>query len=344
MSMAIYTTYQRNHLQASILFFRRCAVVLPALLLAGCFNYAPAGVPIGTLSDEQYKNFTYSESYVGKGDATYKIGKPYQIKGTWYYPEINYEYSEVGIASWYGPKFHKKKTANGEIFDQNALTAAHRTLPLPSVVIVQNLENGRSVKLRVNDRGPFARGRIIDVSKRASEILGFSEQGTAPVKVTIVETESRRLAQALGGKQEVLANNDTIKPKDQEILIPSQDDVQYQALPEPLIVPEANTGDDAKTDATQAGKTDTKVKLAKIDFSERVFIQIGAFIEEENIDRSILAFAKFGYPVLVQDVGRDNLKRVLVGPLNTLDKDKIEELLEQTIKKGYEDSHIYLSE
>ena len=114
----------------------------------------------------------------------YKIGKPYQIKGVWYYPKVNYQHTETGIASWYGPGFHGKKTANGEIYDQNALTAAHRTLPMPSLVQVTNLENGRSLRLTVNDRGPFAHGRVIDVSRRAAQLLGFHRQGTARVRVS----------------------------------------------------------------------------------------------------------------------------------------------------------------
>ena len=307
--------------------------------MAGCGNYNPAGIPLGQLDQEQHESFTYSESYTPKGNANYKIGKAYQIEGSWYYPEIDYDYSEVGIASWYGPKFHNKKTANGEVFNQDALTAAHRTLPLPSIVIVHNLENGRSVKLRVNDRGPFARGRIIDVSKRAAEILGFSKQGTAPVRVTIVESESRRLAQSLGGKQDVLKNNDSVgNLEGQELIMPKQDDLQFYALPKPA------TEAPAVASVTAEPEVDKDITPLNIDFSKRVFIQVGAFVEEPNVERALLAFSKFGYPVLRQEVGRENLTRVLVGPLNTMDKDKIEELLTQAIDIGYQKSYIYVSE
>src|ERR1700744_5792728 len=99
------------------------------------------------------------------GGGIYKVGNPYQIQGTWYYPREQPDYDETGIASWYGPNFHGGRTANGEIFDENALTAAHRTLPMPANVRVTNLENGKSIVVRVNDRGPYAKGRIIDVSK-----------------------------------------------------------------------------------------------------------------------------------------------------------------------------------
>ena len=128
----------------------------------------------------------------------YKVGKAYRVKGVWYYPQIDYDYAEVGVASWYGPGFHGRSTANGEEYDMNDLTAAHRTLPMPSIVRVTNLENGRSIKLRVNDRGPFVGERIIDVSRRAAQLLGFYGNGTARVRVEIVADESKQLAAALG--------------------------------------------------------------------------------------------------------------------------------------------------
>mgnify|MGYP001345573023 CR=1 FL=1 len=113
----------------------------------------------------------------------YKIGEPYIVEGKMFFPEEVFSYREVGIASWYGEKFHKKKTANGEIFDMNLLTGAHRTLQLPSLVKVTNISNKKSVILRINDRGPFAKDRIIDVSKKSAKILGFQKNGTATVIV-----------------------------------------------------------------------------------------------------------------------------------------------------------------
>lgn len=129
----------------------------------------------------------------------YKVGNPYKILGRWYYPKEDYSYKEVGTASWYGPDFHAKRTANGEKYDMHSLTAAHRTLPLPSIVRVTNLENGRSLVVRVNDRGPYARNRIIDVSKKVAQLLGFLEQGTAKVRVEVLEKESKNLKAALTG-------------------------------------------------------------------------------------------------------------------------------------------------
>ncbi len=146
-------------------------------------------------------NGKYSQAAAIKGQGgSYKVGNPYKIMGTWYYPKEDYSYSEVGIASWYGEDFHAKKTANGENYDMNTLTAAHRTLPLPSIVKVTNLENGRSLVLRINDRGPYAKNRIIDISKRGAQLLGFQTKGTAKVRVEIMEKESRELKAALLGE------------------------------------------------------------------------------------------------------------------------------------------------
>jgi rare lipoprotein A len=127
---------------------------------------------------------------------TFKVGSPYKIKGKMYYPKEQYDLVETGIASWYGPNFHGKQTANGEIFNKRELTAAHRTLQMPSLIRVTNLQNGRSLIVRVNDRGPFSRGRILDLSERSAELLGFKKQGTAKIKLEVLPEESRQIAMA----------------------------------------------------------------------------------------------------------------------------------------------------
>ncbi len=120
--------------------------------------------------------------------APFKVGKPYTINGVTYVPRIDPNYDETGVASWYGPGFHGRPTASGETYDMDALTAAHPTLPLPSRVRVVNLDNGRSIVLKVNDRGPFAKRRIIDVSRRAAKELGFMRRGTARVRVQVLDS------------------------------------------------------------------------------------------------------------------------------------------------------------
>jgi rare lipoprotein A len=148
-------------------------IAFPGFFLAGC-----ASPPVES---------SYPE---GHGIGTYRVGEPYEINGVWYYPAVDYGYDRTGVASWYGEEFEGRLTANGEIFDLNDLTAAHTTLPMPSIVQVTNLQNGRSLQLRINDRGPFVGGRLIDVSRRAAQLLGFENQGTTLVRVTILKDES----------------------------------------------------------------------------------------------------------------------------------------------------------
>ena len=111
------------------------------------------------------------------------VGKPYAENGRWYFPAYDPDYDRVGTASWYGAKYHGRPTASGEIYNMYQMTTAHPTLPMPSRVRVTNLGNGRSIVLRVNDRGPFNKGRLIDVSRAAARALGFERQGLARVRV-----------------------------------------------------------------------------------------------------------------------------------------------------------------
>lgn len=120
---------------------------------------------------------------LGGGDPHYKVGAPYKVNGRWYHPKEEPQYEAVGTASWYGDEFHGRRTANGEVFDKERLSAAHTTLPMPSLVEVKNLENDRTVVVRVNDRGPFVNDRLIDLSRAAAEVLGFENKGLAKVRV-----------------------------------------------------------------------------------------------------------------------------------------------------------------
>ncbi len=127
-----------------------------------------------------------AEAKAPKGGRVPGTMRPYQVAGVWYKPREQPDYNEVGLASWYGQQFHNRQTANGETFDMWVVTAAHKTLPLPSIVEVTNLDNGKKIKVRVNDRGPFVSGRIIDMSRAGADALGFSGKGTARVRVRYV--------------------------------------------------------------------------------------------------------------------------------------------------------------
>lgn len=173
------------------------AVVLSALV-AGCGTFdgpgtsrdrdAGRGIPLeipGAIPGEI--------SRMVDPDGRIKVGNPYQVFGVTYYPQDRLDYDATGVASWYGPGFHGKRTANGEIYDQQAMTAAHPTLAMPSVVRVTNLETGVSVVVKINDRGPFAKGREIDMSSAAAEALGFRRAGTARVRVQVLQSETLAL-------------------------------------------------------------------------------------------------------------------------------------------------------
>ena len=209
--------------------------------------------------------------------STYKVGKPYKIRGQWYYPKEDYDYKEVGMASWYGEDFHAKYTANGEVYNMNTLTAAHRTLPLPSIVKVTNLENGRSLVLRVNDRGPFAKNRIIDISKRGAQLLGFQNKGITKVRVEVMEEESRELKQAILNKRE-----------------------NKMALESP------------KTQTIKK-QTFTQPKSRSGDY----FVQAGAFTSKDVADNLTEKLNRFGnISTSPTDVGGNRFYRVRVGPYN----------------------------
>lgn len=168
-------------------------VALILLLPYGCSTDTHHHVGNAVSHDKSYKP---PKEYVFK-NGRYKVGKPYKIKGKTYKPRVDYKYDEVGMASWYGHDFHGKKTANGERYDMNVISAAHKTLPIPSIVRVTNLSNGRSLLVRVSDRGPYCKDRIIDMSKRAAQILDFEHKGVTKVRVQVLEKESRLLADGI---------------------------------------------------------------------------------------------------------------------------------------------------
>lgn len=174
---------------------RRIAAMILAAMLAGC---ATGEMPAPPPPPQPEPPPAPVVKRAPKG--FFKLGAPYRINGTWYKPSFDWDYQAEGEASWYGAPFHGRSTANGEIFDQNDLSAAHQTLPLPSVIRVTNLANGRSLVLRVNDRGPFVGDRILDVSRRAASLLKFRREGITRVKVELLEKESRQAARAAGWK------------------------------------------------------------------------------------------------------------------------------------------------
>ena len=154
------------------------------------------------------KSLTRCEnSYDHKYNGSVKVGSSYTIKNKTYTPKIEHDYDEVGMASWYGDAFHCKKTANGEYFNKHQLSAAHKTLPMPSVAKVTNLHNNRSVHVVINDRGPFSKSRIIDISEKAAIELGMKSQGVAKVRVEFAAEETNKLMKKIASKKKIYYHN-----------------------------------------------------------------------------------------------------------------------------------------
>jgi rare lipoprotein A len=249
----------------------------------------------------------------------YKVGKPYQVGSIWYYPREQPDYDETGIASWYGPEFGSRKTANGERFDPDGLTAAHRTLPMPVNVRVTNLDNGKSLIVRVNDRGPFSRGRIIDVSARAAQLLGFYGQGTARVRVTYLaradlgdgkpppDITPPEIASAVPAAPAGKVDTAAISIIPGAAVAPP---VKVAALPAPTKVPDLPP-------TPAADQPTGQVTTVSVPTTTRLYIQAGAFSSYDNAMRLRDKLANSG-EWLISSIDRNGRKlyRLRMGPFN----------------------------
>ncbi len=247
----------------------------------------------------------------------YKVGNPYKINGKWYYPAVDYQYDEVGIASWYGPGFHGKTTANGEVFDQNKISAAHRTLPMPSVVKVTNLENGLVLeKVRINDRGPFARNRIIDLSKKAAEELGFIKNGVAKVRVEILEDESRKYV-STDQKNNYVAEAAEVTEISKKNLLSSSE----------------------RKEKVVEKKTEENLENSILTNKE-LLIQVGAFTDHRNAKTLSEKLSEFKAYINRVFINNKYLYRVRIGPINNLDL--ANDMKRKLFELGYTSSHLVM--
>jgi rare lipoprotein A len=305
-------------------------LVRAVVLLASCA--AVVGCSEANLASYAVKEAA-SPSQAGPG---YKIGKPYQIQGVWYYPAVDYSYAETGIASWYGPDFHGKYTANGEIFDQNEVTAAHRTLPMPSIVRVTNLENGRSLVVRVNDRGPFAHGRIIDLSRRAAQMLGMEQTGTAKVRVEIMAEESRTLAMQLPASPGEAPPAAAAAPRE-TVVAETLPPPGSREAPKPLVKAPPPPRQTAQAPTAQSLGTQ-QVKVVPVKPTQ-MYIQAGAFSRFDNANRLSASLSAIGQTSISQVYTKSGLFfRVRMGPITSVDA--ADALLEKVISSGYPDARL----
>lgn len=264
------------------------------LLLAACAT-RPAAPPV-------------SPTGPAAGGPIYKVGQPYQIGGEWYYPREDYSYDETGVASWYGQDFHEHRTANGEIFNKDELTAAHRTLPLPTLARVTNLDNGKSIVVRINDRGPFSSGRIIDMSQRAAQLLGFENQGTAKVRVQVLADESKAIADAMrhyGGTSAVAAAS----AAPEQLASAASQPVQTETL-EPV-----RTTTETHRQLLATKPVPEVVQLPVPTAHNQLFVQAGAFTVQANATRLQQSLSRVG-PTTISTIIINGTKfyRVRVGP------------------------------
>ena len=349
---------------------RRAAVLAPAVL----------ALVLGACSEVQLAAYTAKE-IAARVESTppegvYKVGDPYQMYGNWYYPKHDPDYNEVGIASWYGEPFHGRATANGSIYDMNALTAAHKTLPMPSLVMVTNIENGRSLTLTVNDRGPFTTGRIIDVSRRAAELLDFSEQGTTLVRIqavpaepaaTMVASRSSPAVEAPPPLQAAAAPPPAAKaarPLPKKVIITQEllpeiarapmVPEDFTRAPAPRLtlaakVPEAAAAALAPPimlvgAAPEAAELPSAIALAaatplalSADEAVAMYIQAGAFTRLDNARRLSATLARFGPARMTRTVVRGReFYRVRIGPIGT--PEEADALLARVIAAGHPDA------
>ena len=258
----------------------------------------------------------------------YKIGNPYLIDGVSYYPHEDYTYSEIGIASWYGPDFHGGKTSNGETFDENKLTAAHRTLPMPSLVRVTNLENGTSVNVKINDRGPYARDRILDLSSAAADILGIKAKGSARVKVEILPEESKKLKELAISSQ----NTDIYPPDVKYSSVNVAPIASAPAEPTPITPIEKDT-QSVETPAPQQTSATTG------DY----YVQVGAYSTYDKADSMKNKLSHIGTVKIFKSVVNGNtLYKVRLGEFTT--KEEAEKIQQEITNNGIEGSRVILKE
>lgn len=315
------------------------ALIIGALALSGC-----AETQLVVLAAKKYVNAedaaardariaridgtlieTDESAPVGQRRGRYKVGNPYVVAGVTYYPKEDPGYDRTGIASWYGEAFHGRDTANGEIYDMNLLTAAHKTLPMPVFVRVTNLENGRALELRVNDRGPFVNGRIIDISRRGAQLLGFFKQGTAKVRVQVISGPN--------ASGRILARGSTSDEERNAVKAAPIVAVQVaQLAPPPGLAPTtAAAPNPVKPLPPPLPKGVVQTKIVK---SPEMFVQAGAFRQYENALKLKARLGGMG-PTEITSIIIDGAEffRVRIGPISTLRL--ADQTLEGMIQSGY---------
>ena len=297
---------------------KQLCILLLLFLLQSCTS----GVEVAANLGKKY--LIPKEKGVTIAKPLYKIGNKYNVKGKFYFPKKDLTYNKTGIASWYGPKFHGKLTANGEIYDQYAMTAAHKTLPLPSAVKVTNLQNNKSVILRINDRGPFVNDRIIDLSSKAADILDLKKSGTGLVRVILLKDKSLLL--------EKLARNG---------YFPEIVDLPKSELPSVNIPKTTSVKIDGKSKKNKSVKKIIKYDLNKLKKDYNIFIIIASFSSSQNAKIMKEKISYIEKVKIYKKLGRNKtFYQVKAGPFKSVKK--VDELHSLLLQKGMQGAKIII--
>jgi len=325
---------------------RELAKWMRVILLLGAAAVGVAGCTTAELAIDMVKKSQKEKETVRKAEELaagtvvakprYKVGDPYNVGGVWYYPSRDLAYDETGIGSWYGDEFAGKLTANGEIFDPTKITAAHKTLPMPSVVRVTNLDNGKSLVVRVNDRGPFVAGRIIDLSRESARLLGFKDQGIAKVRVKLLAEQSLRLEDLAkkGLFPQVAGKADTPMPEFNAV---GASNVTFSATSTSGRSNYNAEDGQSAIDLLSNAHVGEVMNVPPIETS--IWVQVGAFHSEKNAVNVLDRIDQVSVGQ-VSRVNRDGqvLHRVRLGPVNEVDE--ADRLLAAVFDLGFKGARI----
>lgn len=322
------------------------ALVAAGLVLSGCSSKSDKRAALDPFAGQG------SPYYSGKGDVPWgggrrHVGKPYQVAGRWFKPHEDPDYDKKGVASWYGEAFHRRKTSNGEWFDMNRLTAAHPTLPLPSYVKVTNLDNGKDVVVRVNDRGPFVGTRVIDLSKKTADVLDFRRKGKANVRVQYIGPAPLDD----NGTHLMAMNRELNRGTPMRRMIAAADRSRGRSAAPEVMVAEAKPKKKLKPAAPAEPRVEMVAyqppapveRAAPAGIETSYFIQLGSFGNWDNAARARDQFANV-WPVQFVELSGSNgvIYRVRLGPI--ADQADATTALENAYAAGFKDAHIISTE
>lgn len=268
------------------------------------------------------------------------MGKPYQVAGRWFTPKEQPGYDKTGVASWYGPQFHRRQTSNGEWFDMNELTAAHATLPLPSYAKVTNLANGRQVIVRINDRGPFVDTRVIDLSKRSAEVLAFKEQGKTNVRVQYIGPAPLND----DGRHLMAMNRELSRGTPLRNMIARADGrtggetavAKVERRP-------SNSQPESGNQSAVAAITPSNVPFQTAQADGQFFVQVGTFSDATNAERARASLEAAGpVQILPLEGSQGMVYRVRMGPL--ANAQQADAALQQAVHSGHGDARVIVAQ